>query len=96
MSNWSEEENEFVVRKYFEMLSLQFSDEDFVKADYWRSVMESTGRTKGAVEYKFQNISAILDEIGMRWVKGYVPMVAYQQSLKTSVVDYLEHMISIS
>ncbi len=58
--------------------------------------MESTGRTKGAVEYKFQNISAILDEIGMRWVKGYVPMVAYQQSLKTSVVDYLEHMISIS
>mgnify|MGYP000910290467 CR=1 FL=1 len=89
LSDWSESHNNVVVKIYFEMLSKQQSGTVITKSDYRRRAERETGRSKGAVEYKFQNISAILDEQGMPWVQGYVPMKSYQQTLKDAVLTYL-------
>ncbi|MDH2403260.1 DUF3883 domain-containing protein [Bradyrhizobium sp. SSUT18] len=50
------------------------------------------GRTKGSVEFKHQNVSAVLDEIGLPWIQGYKPRDHYQDSLSDAVGQYLiEH-----
>jgi hypothetical protein len=35
--------------------------------------MAQIGRTHRSVEFKHQNISAVLDELGMPWIPGYIP-----------------------
>ena len=37
--------------------------------------------SNGAVERKFQNVSAILDEAGLPWIDGYKPLSNYQDEL---------------
>jgi transcriptional regulator with XRE-family HTH domain len=73
------------------MLKRELLGEEFTKtvenAELRRHLND---RSKGAVEFKFQNISAVLDENGWRWVKGYKPQSNFQQSLRDEVVRQVE------
>jgi hypothetical protein len=80
-STWTAHENAIVVAEYFFMLAQERAGRPYVKADHWRRVMEQTGRTKGSVEFKLQNISAVLEYLGIPWVWGYPPARNYQEAL---------------
>jgi hypothetical protein len=86
---WATDEIEAVVAAYFEMLRQELAGLPFVKADYNRRVRAMTGRGKGSVEYKLQNISAVLVNHGQVYVKGYLPAQNYQRALESAVLEWL-------
>ena len=88
---WSEAETAALLDAYFEMLVLELERTPYVKADFNRSVRDATGRSKGSVEFKFCNVSAVLDERGRPYVHGYKPRANYQRSLAEAVDARLEH-----
>ncbi|MEZ4596270.1 MAG: DUF3883 domain-containing protein [Chloroflexota bacterium] len=62
--------------------------EPYVKAHIVRDVDQLlSARSKGAVERKFQNISAVLDEAGLPWIDGYKPLSNYQDELALAVME---------
>lgn len=72
---WTETEIEATVAAYFEMLAMQFAGEHFTKVDFVRRLQAlMPARNARAIESKFQNISAILTEIGLDWMEGYRPL----------------------
>jgi hypothetical protein len=83
--NWSDQENDLAIDAYLEMLKAELDGRSFVKRQYIRSVTASTGRTRGSVEFKFANISAVLQDLGMPWVDGYKPRANYQTDLRRAV-----------
>ncbi len=88
-NDWSSEENRVVVTSYFDMLLKEIDGDQYVKADHYRAVMAKTGRTKGSVEYKFQNISSWLQVMGFRFIDGYKPATNKQESLRDAIEEYI-------
>ena len=84
---WTETEIEATVAAYFEMLAMQFAGEHFTKVDFVRRLQAlMPARNARAIESKFQNISAILTEIGLDWMEGYRPLPHYQRALRDAVL----------
>ena len=72
--DWSLQEVALTVRRYLSMLEAELRDEPYSKAAHWRALLpQLNGRTKGAIEYKFGNISAALRELQHPAVDGYKP-----------------------
>ncbi len=85
---WTEAEIEEALDVYFEMLSLELNGYDVVKSDYRRRLQEQLpARSKKSIELKWCNTSAILDEMGLPWIRGYVPLSNYQKKLRQAVHD---------
>ncbi|WP_197373241.1 DUF3883 domain-containing protein [Mycolicibacterium baixiangningiae] len=83
---WSEAENAATVASYLSMLKLELAGKPYTKtAENERLRMHLHNRTKGAVELKYQNVSAVLLEHGWRPINGYKPMRNVQASLRTEV-----------
>lgn len=74
-SRWSDAEMAAAVAAYVGMLRHQENGRDFVKADIISELADSAlaGRTRSSIQFRFQNISAVMDEAGKPFVKGYVP-----------------------
>lgn len=89
MADWTREENEFIVARYVELLEQELAHQPTRKSVVNRRVQDATGRGRGAVEYKFQNVSAVLYELRAPWVEGYKPAFNYQADLAQVVEDYL-------
>ena len=87
---WNIEEIEATVRAYFDMLEREVRGEPYRKSDAIALLAPVLpDRSRGAIELKFQNVSAVLDEEGSNWIDGYKPMSHYQQDLRTAVLSYL-------
>ncbi len=83
---WTQEEIDAALDVYLEMLRLDLNGLDFVKSDYRKRLHEDLPvRSKKSIELKWCNISAILDEMGLPWIGGYVPMPNYQQKLRETL-----------
>ena len=90
MRDWSEEEIQATVKDYFTMLSKEIQGEGYNKSDHRSALMgKLSNRSKGAVELKHQNISAILHEEGLTFVMGYKPRGNYQKVLRDHVLQYV-------
>ena len=88
--NWSISEVEATVEDYFDMLRLELTKQDLEKAAHWRTLMKRLdNRSRGAIERKHQNISAILIEMGIPFIEGYKPLSNYQRSMPDVVCEYL-------
>jgi hypothetical protein len=69
------------------MLQRERRGEPYVKADVVRELGRILpARSKGSIERKFQNVSAILDEAGLPWIDGYEPLSNYQDELAIGVM----------
>lgn len=91
MRPWSTEEIEATVATYFEMLRLELAGQAFVKADHNRRLQRLLdGRTQASVEYKFQNVSAVLVNHDQTYIRGYLPAQNYQAALESAVLEWLE------
>ncbi|OUM41088.1 DUF3883 domain-containing protein [Arthrobacter sedimenti] len=86
-SDWTDAEVGAIVSSYLGMLRLELAGEPFNKAEENRKLQESIGRTKGSIEFKHQNISAVIIEAKGIPIDGYKPMRNVQDRLRTAVLD---------
>lgn len=87
--DWDQREIDMCIETYFSMLRLELDGQSYSKAAYGRELRLKIDRSKGSVEYKMQNISAVLMEEGARPITGYKPAVNYQKALRVPVVERL-------
>ncbi len=88
-SDWTDEENDLLISDYFEMLKLELQGESFNKAARRRELARSVPRSEKSIEFKQQNVSAVLDAMKHPWVTGLRPAKNYQRSLKDAVQRFL-------
>src|SRR5208282_6520175 len=88
-TNWQDDELDAIVGDYFAMLAADLSGQPYVKSRHSAALMARTGRTHRSVEFKHQNISAVLDELGMPWIPGYKPKRNYQNAIFDAIDRYL-------
>lgn len=88
-SDWSDREIDLIVADYFDMQALELAGRRFVKAQRNAALQELTGRSRGSIEFKHQNISAVLYRLGMPWIAGYKPMANYQRALVDGVERHI-------
>lgn len=90
MNDWSNLEVELIVADYFSMLSKELSGQSYNKAEHRRRLLPLLNkRSDGSCEFKHQNISAVLINLGQPYIKGYLPRFNYQSMLEDKVIDYL-------
>lgn len=88
--SWSNIEVQLIIADYFNMLSAELKGEAYSKAEHRRALKPLLqNRSDGSIEFKHQNISAVLIELGQPYIKGYLPRFNYQQILKEAVIEYL-------
>lgn len=84
--DWTRAEIEAAVADYLDMLACEVRGEQFNKAQRNRALRERLdGRSKGAVEFKHQNISAVLIAEGLPPIIGYKPRGHVQAELRNVV-----------
>ena len=88
-TNWQNDELDAIVADYFSMLQAELSGSAYVKSRHSAALMERIGRSHRSVEFKHQNISAVLDELGMPWIPGYKPKLNYQNAIFDAIDRYL-------
>lgn len=90
-NEWSRNEVEAAVADYFEMLRRELSGLSVNKAEGNERLRRILyGRSKGSVEFKHANISAILTLHGYPYVVGYKPRFNFQALLEQVVLEYLD------
>ena len=88
-AHWQGDELDAIVADYFDMLAADLSGRPYVKSRHSAALMAQIGRTHRSVEFKHQNISAVLDELGMPWIPGYKPKSNYQNAIFAAIDRYL-------
>ena len=86
---WNDDELDAIVADYFSMLRAELSRQQYVKSHHSAVLMQQIGRTHRSVEFKHQNISAVLEEMGLPWIVGYKPKRNYQASIFGAIDRYL-------
>jgi 5-methylcytosine-specific restriction protein A len=88
--DWSDDEVQSVVESYLRMLRWEMSGQPYVKAHANTAVRARlNGRTKGSVEFKYQNISAVLVRIRRQPIRGYKPAANSQAALASAISEAL-------
>lgn len=87
--NWTNEELDLIVSDYFLMLSDEAARIPFNKAQHNRLLRSRIDRSEGSIEFKHQNISAVLQQLGLPRIRGYLPAANYQKAIIASIDRYL-------
>ena len=87
--SWTTPEINAIVVDYVAMLQAELAGRTIVKAERNRALQALTGRSHGSIEYKHQNISAVMAEFGLPFIQGYKPARNYQRALFAAVEDHL-------
>jgi hypothetical protein len=91
-NDWTESENRAIVEDYLAMLALECAGERYDKAAHNRALVEAMNgtRARGAIERKHQNISAVMLQLGLPYIRGYKPLPNIQEALRAEVRRRLE------
>jgi hypothetical protein len=88
--SWSQQEVNAIIAAYFQMLALEISGQAYNKAQRNRDLQSVIpARSRSSIEFKHQNISAVLAKLGLPYINGYKPAWNYQRLLQEAVVEYL-------
>jgi hypothetical protein len=88
-TDWQSDELDLIVADYFAMLDADLAARPYIKSRHSSALMAKIGRTHRSVEFKHQNISAVMDELGMPWIPGYKPKRNYQNAIFDAIDRYL-------
>src|SRR3546814_3995923 len=72
------------------MLTDELVGRSFNKAARNRDLQAVIDRSKGSIEVKHQNISAVLPGLGQPWIEGYKQAANFQNALYDGVLRRLE------
>jgi hypothetical protein len=86
---WRDDENDLIVADYFAMLADDVAGRPYNKAAHNRELQARIGRSRASLEYKHQNISAVLMGLGETWIPGYKPAFNFQVTLVEAVERWL-------
>jgi hypothetical protein len=91
MSNgpWTDAENDLIVADYFAMLADDVAGRPYNKAEHNRDLQARIDRNRSSIEFKHQNISAVLKGLGEDWIPGYKPAFNFQMTLVDAVARWL-------
>ncbi len=89
MGPWTDQENDLIVADYFAMLAEDISGHPYNKAEHNRRLQARIDRPRTSIEYKHQNISAVLKGLGEDWLQGYKPAFNFQMTLVDAVARWL-------
>ncbi|WP_439614275.1 DUF3883 domain-containing protein [Reyranella sp.] len=89
-SDWSSIELDLIVADYFAMLKEEQAGQTVRKTDHRRALKTHIQRTDGSIEFKHQNISAVLTQLGLPRIRGYVPARNFQGAIVDAIGRYLE------
>lgn len=89
--DWTREEVEIIVTEYFEMLQKEQAGIPYSKTETRQRILPLLkNRSKGSVEFKNRNISAVLARMGQPYIRGYLPAYNCQKILlEDAVVAHL-------
>jgi hypothetical protein len=88
--NWSRVEVEACVASYLTMLALELNGQRYNKTEHAEALMQKLDdRSRGSVEFKHCNISAVLLALGYPNINGYKPRFNYQLELLDVVESQL-------
>lgn len=80
--DWTKEEVRVILKDYFNMLILDINRDRYNKTEHRRNLLKVLkNRSNGSIEFKHQNISAALINMGLPFIKGYAPRFNYQKEL---------------
>ena len=88
---WRDDELDAIIADYFAMLAADLAGKPYIKSRHSAALMAQIGRTHRSVEFKHQNISAVLDELGLPWIPGYMPKRNYQNAIFDAIDRHLTH-----
>lgn len=89
--SWTDAQNDTIVADYFAMLANDIAGQLYSKAEHNRLLQAAINRPRGSIEYKHQNISAVLKGLGEDWILGYKPAFNFQASLVDAVVRWIDN-----
>ena len=89
--NWSDPEVDAIVEDYFIMLRQEQEGRRYNKTEHRRALMETVDRSKGSIERKHMNISAVMARFGLPYIDGYKPYRNYQRALYKAVENHLHN-----
>lgn len=91
---WTRHENVLIVADYLEMLMKELAGQTYNKAERARNLVPRlSDRSKGSIEFKRANISAVMIELGYPSVPGYKPRVNFQrEGLVDVVAEQVAHL----
>lgn len=91
MGDWSTHEVQLVVADYLAMLAKEMAGEPYNKSAFRRALQPFlNNRSESSIEFKRQNISAALIELGACYIKGYLPLLNRQELLVEECARQLE------
>ena len=88
-NGWTRDEIEATVADYFAMLQTELSGKPYSNAEHNRGLQRRMGRNKSSIEFKHQNISAVLVNFRQPFIAGYLPRQNYQKLLEQAVLEWL-------
>ena len=71
------------------MLTDELAGRPYSKTEHRLELRKAVNRSHGLVERKHQNISAIMQELGLPWINGYKPLGNFQRALLDAVDEAL-------
>jgi hypothetical protein len=86
---WTDAQNDLIVADYFAMLAQDLAERSYNKAERNRQLQQHVGRSRTSIEFKHQNVSAVLKALGEDWIPGYKPAFNFQNSLVDAVERWL-------
>ncbi len=86
---WTDKENDTIIADYFAMLADDLAGKPYNKAAHNRNLQATIGRSRSSIEWKHQNISAILIGLGETRITGYKPAFNFQTPLEDAVARWL-------
>lgn len=86
---WSEGEINASVNAYITMLRAELAGDPYVKAEFRRKLVEGplSARSDASVEYRMQNISWVIDQMGLPRIAGYVPASSVGHEVTTMISE---------
>lgn len=88
-TDWNDEELDLIVADYFSMLNDETLGLQYNKAEHRRALLDKINRSGGSIEFKHQNISAVLQRLGLPRISGYLPAANYQKAIVAAIDRYL-------
>jgi hypothetical protein len=88
-THWAADELDAIVADYFAMLGDDLAGRPYVKSYHNAAMVAQTGRSRGSVEFKYQNISVVLERMGLPWIFGFKPARNYQDALSDAIDRYI-------
>ncbi len=88
--DWSDIEVELIIADYFSMLSDELRNAPINKTHHRNALIKLlNNRSDGSIEFKHQNISAVLIKLELPFIRGYKPRWNFQQILEDKVIEYI-------